>query len=170
MTSAGSPCPERIEPDESADLIRSQDDTRVCDSVTADAGSWKLPGDRYRVVGEIARGGMGVVLRAYDAAFDRPLAIKILLARSGADAERRFLEEARVTGQLQHPGIPPTHELGRLADGRPYFSMKLIEGRTLADLLRQRPSPATDLPRFLKAFEQIAQTLAYAHSRGVIHR
>src|SRR5262249_42183417 len=66
--------------------------------------------------------------------------------------------------------IPPVHELGCLSDGRPFFSMKLIEGRTLADLLLERPSPHADLARFLKAFEQIAQTLAYAHAQGVIHR
>ena len=129
-------------------------------------------GDRYRVVGEIARGGMGVVLRAVDRSFDRPLALKILLRRRLAvgEEERRFLEEARITGQLQHPGIPPVHQIGRLADGRPFFSMKLIEGRTLSDLLAERPTPHADLPRFLKIFEQIVQTLAYAHSQGVIHR
>jgi Tfp pilus assembly protein PilF len=131
-----------------------------------------MQGTRYQVVGEIGRGGMGVVLRAHDSSFDRPLAIKVLLApcQPGADQERRFLEEAGITGRLQHPGIPPAHEVGRLADGRPYFSMKLIEGRTLADLLAERTTPQTDLPRFLKTFEQIAQTLAYAHSQRVIHR
>ncbi len=185
MTSPDSPSPERLKPDESASLIQSQDATRVIDGPIEAAGLQELPGDRYRIVGEIARGGMGCVLRAYDVAFDRPLAIKVLLAKPGADAERRFLEEARVTGQLQHPGIPPVHELGRLADGRPYFSMKLIEGRTLLDLLRRRSSgsfpplreggaesaiPPAELPQLLKIFEQIAQTLAYAHSRGVIHR
>src|SRR5262249_20297855 len=154
-----SPSPERLPAEESAELLQSQDATRASDAPTEDALLQKLPGDRYRVVGEIARGGMGVVVRAYDASFDRPLAIKVLLSRSGAVAERPFPKEARLTGQLQHPGIPPVHELGRLADGRPYFSMKLIEGRTLADLLRQRSSPAAELPRFLKIFEQIAQTL-----------
>src|SRR5262245_29235169 len=90
--------------------------------------SWNLPGIRYRVVGEIARGGMGLVLRAYDATFDRPLAIKVLLRGRGSPFgdDRRFLEEARITGQLQHPGIPPVHEIGRLDDGRPFFSMKQI--------------------------------------------
>src|SRR6516165_4236234 len=168
MTSSGSPGPERVELAESASLIGSQDATRITGAQADEAVFPTLPGDRYRIVGEIARGGMGCVLRAYDVTFDRPLAIKILLRRSGPEAERRFFEEARVTGQLQHPGIPPAHELGRLADGRPYFSMKLIEGRTLNELLRQRPSPTSELPRFLKAFEQIAQTLAYAHSQGVI--
>jgi serine/threonine protein kinase/tetratricopeptide (TPR) repeat protein len=134
--------------------------------------SWIFPADRYRILGEIARGGMGVVLRAYDVTFGRPLAIKLLLQYEGLPCpdERRLLEEARITGQLQHPGIPPAHELGRLADGRPFFSMKLIEGRTLASLLAERVGPNADLTRFLKIFEQIAQTLAYAHDQGVIHR
>jgi serine/threonine-protein kinase len=134
--------------------------------------SWDLPGERYQVLEEIARGGMGVVLRAFDANFGRTLAIKVLRPDGipSTAAERRFLEEARITGQLQHPGIPPAHEVGRLADGRPFFSMKLIEGRTLDALLAERSATQLDLPRFLMIFEQIAQTLAYAHSQGVIHR
>ena len=136
------------------------------------AGGWSIPGGRYRVLHEIGRGGMGVVFRAYDTAFERTLAIKVLRPVKGAqaDAERRFVKEAKITGQLQHPGIPPAHEVGRLADGRPYFSMKLIEGRTLTALLSERASPQTDLPRFLKVFEQIAQTIGYAHMQCVIHR
>jgi eukaryotic-like serine/threonine-protein kinase len=108
---------------------------------------WELPGDRYQIVGEIGRGGMGVVLRVLDTSFDRPLAIKVLRNDQlrPAAAERRFVDETRITGQLQHPGIPPVHEVGRLPDGRPFFSMKLIEGRTLADLLARRSSPQDDL-------------------------
>jgi serine/threonine protein kinase/Tfp pilus assembly protein PilF len=134
------------------------------------AGTWQLPGGRYQVLGEIARGGMGVVLRVIDTDIQRPLAVKVMRAGAAPELQERFLEEARITGQLQHPGIPPVHEIGRLADGRPFFSMKLIEGRTLSALLRERPSPQADLPHFLKIFEQIAQTLAYAHSQGIIHR
>jgi serine/threonine protein kinase/Flp pilus assembly protein TadD len=131
---------------------------------------WRLP-PRYQPRGEIARGGMGVVLRVHDIEVDRPLAVKLLLKHdAAAQRVRRFLEEARITGQLQHPGIPPVHEIGQLAGGRPFFSMKLIAGRTLAELLRERPSPQADLPRFIQIFEQIAQTVAYAHSQGVIHR
>ncbi len=131
-----------------------------------------LVGGRYTIVDEIDRGGMGVVYRAIDADMQRPLAVKVLLARDepGGLAEERFLAEARITGQLQHPGIAPVHEIGRLEDGRPFFAMKLIAGRTLADLLKERSSPASELPNFLKIFEQIAQTLAYAHSEGIIHR
>jgi serine/threonine protein kinase/Flp pilus assembly protein TadD len=148
------------------------DDTIGFDSSAPTADVWELPGDRYRVIGEIGRGGMGVVLRVVDTSFNRPLAIKVLRNNSNRSdrAERRFVDEARITGQLQHPGIPPAHEVGRLADGRPFFSMKLIEGRTLAELLAERSGPQADLPRFLKIFEQIAQTIAYAHSQYVIHR
>jgi formylglycine-generating enzyme required for sulfatase activity/serine/threonine protein kinase/Tfp pilus assembly protein PilF len=135
------------------------------------AGSKELPGARYRVVEEIARGGMGVVLRAIDLQLNRPLAIKVLLRPdAGGLLARRFLEEARITGQLQHPGVAPVHEVGALADGRPFFSMKLIEGHTLKTLLGQRAAPLDDLPHLLKVFEQVTQTLAYAHAQGVIHR
>jgi tetratricopeptide (TPR) repeat protein len=130
----------------------------------------QVPG--YLVSEVLGRGGMGLVLRAHDDRIGRWLAIKVLLPHSlsGVGGEQRLLAEARITARLQHPGIPPVHEVGRLPDGRPFFSMKLIEGRTLADLLRQRATPHADLPRFLKIFEQIAQTLAYAHAQRVIHR
>ncbi len=127
---------------------------------------------RYQVMGEIARGGMGVVLRARDLDLGRDLALKVLQARHCGDPDvvGRFVEEARIGGQLQHPGIVPVHELGALADRRPYFTMKLVKGRTLAALLSERPSPEADRTHFLKIFEQICQTVAYAHARRVIHR
>jgi tetratricopeptide (TPR) repeat protein len=126
---------------------------------------------RYQVTGEIGRGGMGVVLRARDPDLNRELALKVLRGdHEIADVERRFLEEAQIAGQLQHPGIVPVHELGRDAAGRPFFAMKLVKGQTLEAQLRARSSPANDLPRFLTIFEQLCQTVAFAHSRGVIHR
>jgi serine/threonine-protein kinase len=127
---------------------------------------------RYLIEEEIARGGMGVVLRARDPDLARPLAVKVLLPehRGRADLERRFVEEAQLTGQLQHPGVPPVHELGRLPDGRPFFALKLVKGHTLTELLRQRRGPADDLPRLLQVFEQVCQTVAYAHARGILHR
>jgi len=126
----------------------------------------------FDLLEEIGRGGMGIILRGRDRILDRDLAIKVLLERfrDCPDLVRRFIEEARITGQLQHPFIVPVHELGTLPDGRPYFAMKLIRGRTLADLLAERKNPTYDLPHYLKVFEQVCQTLAYAHSRGVIHR
>lgn len=127
---------------------------------------------RYLVLGEIARGGMGAVLRGRDLDLGRDLAFKVLLDRHRhrPDILQRFVEEAQVGGQLQHPGIVPVYELGQFSDHSPYFTMKLVEGRTLSALLAERPEPSHDLPPFLKIFEQVCQTLAYAHSRGVIHR
>ena len=88
----------------------------------------------------------------------------------GSLLARRFVDEARIAGQLQHPGIPMVHDLGTLPDGRPLLAMKLIKGRTLEALLRDRLDPATDRGRFVAAFEQVCQAVAYAHSRRVIHR
>jgi serine/threonine-protein kinase len=126
----------------------------------------------YAVLEPVGRGGRGIVYRVSDPELNRPLAVKVLRPelRDDADAVRRFREEAQVMGQLQHPGIVPVHGLGRLPDGRPYFAMKLVQGRTLADLLAARPAPAEDRPRFLAIFQQVCQAVAYAHSRGVIHR
>ena len=130
------------------------------------------PSIRYRIDGEIARGGMGAVLKGRDPDLGRDVAIKVLRAdlRDKADLVRRFVEEAQIGGQLQHPGVVPIYELGTFADRRPFFSMKLVKGQTLADLLAARSGPADDLPRFLSIFAAIAQTMAYSHTRGVIHR
>jgi tetratricopeptide (TPR) repeat protein len=127
---------------------------------------------RYRIEAEIAHGGMGLVLRAQDPDLGRPLAVKVLLNRhrDNPTMVHRFLDEAHVCGQLQHPGIPPIHELGKLDDGRPFFAMRLVRGHTLAELFARRASPGDDLPRFLGIFEQVCQTLAYAHSKGILHR
>ena len=126
---------------------------------------------RYQLFGEIARGGMGAVLKGRDTDLGRDLAVKVLLEahRDKPEMVRRFVEEAQIGGQLQHPGIVPVYELGTFADRRPYFAMKLVKGRTLADLLAERTDPAHDLPRFLAIFERLPD-VAYAHARGVIHR
>jgi serine/threonine-protein kinase len=115
---------------------------------------------------------MGAVLRGHDPDLGRDLAVKVLLPQRQHDpaAVSRFTGEAQIGGQLQHPGIVPVYEVGRSADERPYFTMKLVKGRTLAALLRERPDPRQDLPRFEQIFVQVCQTMAYAHSRGVIHR
>ena len=124
-----------------------------------------IPG--YRIEAEIAKGGMGRVYAGYDLTLDREVAIKTLLP--GANAER-FVTEAKITARLPHPGIPPVYALGTLEDGTPWLAMKLIRGRTLAELLKKRSSPSEELPRFIQIFEQIAQAVGFAHSRGIIHR
>jgi serine/threonine-protein kinase len=126
---------------------------------------------RYRLLDEIGRGGMGSVLRAHDPELGRELAIKLRPElRDEPEAIRRFLEEARIGGRLQHPGVVPVHDIGCFPDGRPFFTMKLIRGETLDHLLEERPDPGADLPRFLVVFEQTCQAMAYTHSEGVIHR
>jgi hypothetical protein len=121
---------------------------------------------------EIDRGGIGVVYRGKDPQLPRDLAIKVLRPewQDHPELVRRFIKEAKITGKLQHPGVVPVHSRGQMPDGRPYFTMKLIRGQTLADLLAGRALPSHDLPHFLKIFEQVCQTLAYAHSQGVVHR
>jgi serine/threonine-protein kinase len=127
---------------------------------------------RLHLLGEIGRGGMGAILKGRDDDLGRDLAVKVLLKRYRDRPEfvGRFIEEAQIAGQLQHPGIVPVYELGACADHRPFFAMKLVKGRTLAALLAERGDPARDLPRFLSIFEAVCQTVAYAHTRGVIHR
>jgi eukaryotic-like serine/threonine-protein kinase len=127
---------------------------------------------RLQLLGELARGGMGAVLKGRDPDLCRDIAVKVLLDKHRDDPGLlcRFVEEAQIAGQLQHPGIVPVYRLGTLPDRRPYFSMKLVKGRTLAALLTERSDRADDLPRFVSIFEQVCRTMAYAHSRLVIHR
>ena len=116
---------------------------------------------------------MGAVLKGRDPDLGRDVAVKVLLEdiRDNADMVRRFVEEAQIGGQLQHPGIVPIYELGTFADRRPFFAMKLVKGHTLAGLLDDAGETAATSCRGSSAiFEQVCQTVAYAHARGVIHR
>ncbi len=145
-------------------------------------GGLVIPG--HQVLGEIARGGMGVVFKARELDLDREVAVKTLLPEYAHDggAEARFHAEARITARLPHLGVPPVYRLGKLADGRPFMAMKLIHGRTLAAVLAARwQKPASrstedldlttpDSPGALTIFEQVCQTVGFAHSRNVIHR
>jgi tetratricopeptide (TPR) repeat protein len=124
---------------------------------------------RYEILGEIARGGMGTVYRAADSTLHREVALKVLQDQFAPDSgpARRFVDEARIAGQLQHPGIPAVHELGTLPDGRPFLAMKLIKGCTLNDLLK---GPGPGPHNLVAIFEQACQAVGYAHAHNVIHR
>jgi serine/threonine protein kinase len=162
------PPPVGAPPDPSATVVNP--DLRPATDPQADP---PLPAfDQFQPLGEVGRGGMGVVYRALDTHFMRDVAVKILADRlvGNPTATRRFLEEARVTAQLTHTAIPPVHHIGTLSDGRPYLAMKLIQGRTLGERLRDRPDPLADLPLYLGVVEQVCLGVGYAHSRGVIHR
>ncbi|MGE0431727.1 MAG: tetratricopeptide repeat protein [Planctomycetota bacterium] len=134
--------------------------------------------DRYRMLDEIGRGGIGVVRAAEDQALRRELAIKTLHSADNPAARARFIEEAQITGQLQHPNIVPVHELGLDAQQRPYMAMKRVIGRTMRELIREahRRARISDseanrqLRRLLDVFLKACDAVAFAHDRGVIHR
>ena len=126
---------------------------------------------RYQIHGEIARGGMGAILKGRDVDLGRELAIKVLLeSHRGQPRDRAAGSSKRLrsAASLQHPGIAPVFEVGTFPDPdcRPYFAMKLVKGQTLAALLKERTDPTHDLPRFLAIFGQVCQTMAYAHAAG----
>ena len=138
---------------------------------------------RYQDLGIIGRGGMGEVRRVRDLDLGRTMAMKVLLPGVLQDGgiRARFVEEAQATAQLQHPGIIPVHELGCLPDGRFYFTMKEVRGRTLASVItevhlaspgvRWEQSPSGwSFRRLIDAFHRVCEAVAYAHSRGVLHR
>lgn len=127
---------------------------------------------RYQVVGEIARGGIGAIYKIRDVDLGRDVAMKVLRDhhRKNPTMIQRFVEEAQIAGQLQHPGILPVYELGLHDDRTPYFTMRLVRGQTLAELLHHRPDVSTERQRYLTIFHQVCQTIAFAHAKGVIHR
>lgn len=132
-------------------------------------------GQRYLIDTEIARGGMGAVLRAVDCDIRREVAVKYLLKHADPHSKARFVEEAQITGQLEHPNIVPIHEMGVDGQGRLFFTMKMVRGRSLAqvlDALRKDPHSDRDwsLARLLSIFVNVCHALAYAHGRGVLHR
>ena len=131
-----------------------------------------LLAEPYKVMGEVGRGGIGIVLQARDLALGREVAVKVLQPRHQTNlaAVTRFTREAKIAAQLQHPGIVPVYAAGQDNLDRPYIAMKLLRGSTLQALLEKRKDPREGRAGFTRIFEQICQTMAYAHSRGVIHR
>ena len=127
---------------------------------------------RYQIVQQIGEGGMGVVLHARDRFLQRDVAIKVLSEdrlHSQVFVDK-FIEEAQIASQLQHPSIVPIHDIGKLDDGRPFFAMKLVKGQTLERLLDTRSSLDENQQRLIFVFGQVCQAIAVAHSKSVIHR
>src|SRR5579863_6831993 len=126
-----------------------------------------LAGTRYRLLERIARGGMGVVFAAEDEKLQRRVALKVLdVPGADTDLAARLLREARVLAQLEHPGIVPVHDVGTLADGRVFYTMKFVEGRRLD----QHIAGVNSIPDRLRLFLRICDAVAFAHARGVLHR
>ena len=137
----------------------------------------------YEHIEKLGEGGMGEIWKVQDRVLNRTLAMKILhkdIASRQQDL-LRFIDEAQICAQLEHPNIVPVHELGTLLDGRVYFTMKEIKGRTFQELIRavhtvssqgqwKTTSCGWSLFHMLDAFHQVCQGMAFAHSKGVIHR
>ncbi len=124
--------------------------------------------NRYRIVGEISRGGMGVVYRAIDTSLNREVAVKVLPPELVIDETRRarFIQEAQAASALEHPNIAVIHEIGT-AEGLHYIAMELIRGDKLSDLVA---SGGLDVHRALDLAVEIAEALGRAHEKGIVHR
>src|SRR5215467_653924 len=139
---------------------------RVVARLQADMQQPDLSGTRYNLLRYVAGGGMGRVWLAEDTVLKRRVALKVLdLAAPADELDVRLLREARILAGLEHPGIVPVHDAGILADGRAFYCMKYVEGKTLA----QHIAPL-NLPDRLRVLERIAEPLDFAHARGFIHR
>ena len=135
-----------------------------------------LRGNKYAIERPIAQGGMGAILAAQEAGLRRPVAMKVMLESGGESDLVRFIEEAQITGQLQHPNIVPVYELGVDEHDQVFYTMKLVEGITLKKVLEllRAEIPATvgkyPLNTLLTIFLKVCDALAYAHAKRVIHR
>ena len=139
----------------------------------------QIDAGRYQPVSFHAAGGLGVVAVAEDTELNRHVALKVMQQLAALDpvARHRFLQEAEITGKLEHPGVAPVYGAGEDPDGRPYYAMRFIQGSTLGDAIDRYHASAADpaakrleFARLLRCLASVCQTVAYAHARGVIHR
>jgi serine/threonine protein kinase len=144
----------------------------------ADVAALKLQQQNYEAVAPIGSGGMGAVIQVRDRNIERMVAMKVVLNQNQAPTEKlqRFLQEARIMGQLEHPNIVPIHELGIDKQGRLYYTMKMLRGRHLRNILEGiRDGDEVTIARYplaglLTIFQKVCDAVAYAHSKGIIHR
>jgi eukaryotic-like serine/threonine-protein kinase len=122
--------------------------------------------DRYEVLDEIGRGGMGTVYSAFDRVLGREVAIKVGNALPSTELQTRLAREARVIARLEHPGIVPVHDFGTLVDGRPFYVMKRVQGRTLQTCI----DVGVPMAERLRIFERVCEAVSFAHAHGILHR
>ena len=140
---------------------------KAIERLRAGAEEPDLAGTRYRLLERVARGGMGVVYAAEDEKLERRVALKVLdVPGTDGDLANRLMREARVLARLEHPGIVPVHDVGTLADGRVFYTMKFVEGQRLDKFIEGVES----MQDRLRVFLRICEAVAFAHARGVLHR
>jgi serine/threonine protein kinase len=140
---------------------------KAIERLRAGAEEPDLAGTRYRLLERLARGGMGVVYAAEDETLERRVALKVLdVPGTDGDLANRLMREARVLARLEHPGIVPVHDVGTLADGRVFYTMKFVEGQRVDKFIEGVESVQDRLRLFLR----ICEAVAFAHARGVLHR
>ena len=151
--------------------VTSQGSERAVLAPGAAAGSAELVGvvlgERYQIVKPLGKGGMGIVYQARHTLLNSLLAVKILLHAQDEEARTRFLREARIASQIQHPNTVFISDFGLLPDGRPYLVMEFLQGPTLRDLLERG---AMDPLRACLIGAQIARGLQTVHDKGIVHR
>ena len=138
----------------------------------------QIGGRKYKVITTINRGGMGVILQARDLRIRRTVAMKVINSKHQFSRENalRFIDEAQLTGQLEHPNIIPVYELGIDEQGEMFYTMKFVKGTTLDDVLRGiRAGRTTVIEKYplsalLTIFQKVCDAIAFAHSKGVVHR
>ena len=152
-------------------MLGSEADADKFELVDFAAPSFVKATARYEILDEIGRGGMGIVYRAQDWQLHRHVAIKVLRPEFVGRPRliRRFIDESRIMGTLQHPGVIHVYECGHCEDGRPFHAMTFVEGRNLSSIIDEEQRNQFLVARLLNIFARVCHTIGYAHSRGVFH-
>ncbi len=163
---------------DAADVPDSKETALAAPAHDEPVAPFHLAEQKYTLVAPIGGGGMGEVHLVHDKDLRRDVAMKMLRAElsSSASLKRKFVAEAQATSQLEHPGIPPVHDIGVTPDGKIYFTMKVVRGSTLSTVLRDVLLGVKDarreytLHKLVSILEQIAEAVHFAHEKGVLHR
>ncbi len=126
---------------------------------------------RYEILGELGRGGGGIVYKARDVALNRMVAVKVLRHEfmDRPEIVNRFEQEAQIICHLQHPGVAPVFECGTCDDNRPFYAMKMVNGQTMGKLIEQSLIDPDKRMHVVQAFANVCQTIAFTHSHNIVH-
>ena len=154
------------------ELMHKTEKVVASSSPSKDRLTFSIPdlSPRYQVGGILGKGGNATIIEARDNDLKRPVALKLLKTKfqKNSVAVARFLNEAQITSQLEHPGVVPVHEIGCLSDTNYFFAMKKVEGKTLRDEVGGDERPK--FKRLLQIFQRVSETMAFAHAKGIVHR